>query len=99
MKRVAILISGAGSNMVALADSMTGGHPGRPVLVLSNSPDAGGLAKAAARGIATAVVDHRTFGCDRAAFEAHMQTAHFAKMDAESADMVARKLVHTGQVI
>lgn len=36
---------------------------------------------------------------DRAAFEAHMQTPHFAKMDAESAEMVARKVVHTGQVI
>ena len=39
-KRVAILISGGGSNMVALADSMTGDHPARPVLVLSNDPAA-----------------------------------------------------------
>ncbi len=61
MKRVAILISGGGSNMVALADSMVGDHPGRPVLVLSNRPGAGGLDKAAARGIATAVVDHKSF--------------------------------------
>jgi len=67
--RVAILISGSGSNMVALADSMASDHPARPVLVLSNNPQAGGLAKAAARGIATAVVDHRPFGKDRAAFE------------------------------
>lgn len=72
MKRVAILISGGGSNMVALADSMTGDHPARPVLVLSNDPAAGGLTKAAARGIATAAVDHRPFGKDRAAFEAEL---------------------------
>ena len=70
MKRVAILISGSGSNMVALAESMAGDHPARPVLVLSNDPDAPGLARAAARGIPTAAIDHRPFGKDRAAFEA-----------------------------
>ena len=69
-KRVAILISGSGSNMVALAKSMTGDHPARPVLVLSNVPGAGGLAKAEAMGIPTAVVDHRPFGKDRDGFEA-----------------------------
>lgn len=72
MKRVALLISGGGSNMVALADSMTGDHPARPVLVLANDPEAGGLAKAAARGIPVAVVDHRPFKGDRAAFEAEL---------------------------
>ena len=72
MKRVAILISGGGSNMVALAESMAGDHPARPVLVLSNDPGAGGLAKAAAMGIATAAVDHRPFGKDRAGFEAEL---------------------------
>jgi phosphoribosylglycinamide formyltransferase-1 len=55
--------------MVALANSMVGDHPARPVLVLSNNPDAGGLAKARDLGIATAVVDHREFGTDRNAFE------------------------------
>ena len=55
--------------MVALVNSMTGEHPGRPVLVASNDPAAGGLAKAAAAGIATAAVDHRSFGKDRGAFE------------------------------
>ena len=70
MIRVAILISGGGSNMRALADSMTGDHPARPVLVASNDPGAAGLSHAAARGIAVAAVDHRAFGGDRAAFEA-----------------------------
>ncbi len=71
-KRVAILISGGGSNMVSLVDSMTGDHPARPCLVLSNDPHAGGLVKAADRGIATAAVDHRPFKGDRAAFEAEL---------------------------
>lgn len=70
MKRVAILISGGGSNMVALVRSMTGDHPARPVLVLSNDPAAKGLERAAEMGVATAAVDHRPFGKDRAAFEA-----------------------------
>jgi len=74
-RRVAILISGGGSNMEALAESMRGDHPARPVLVLSNRPEAGGLARAAARGIATAHVDHRPFGDDRAGFEAALQEA------------------------
>lgn len=71
-KRVAILISGGGSNMVSLVDSMTGDHPARPCLVLSNEAQAGGLAKARDRGIATAVVDHHPFKGDRAAFETEL---------------------------
>ncbi|MCA0994758.1 phosphoribosylglycinamide formyltransferase [Alloyangia pacifica] len=73
MKRVAIFISGGGSNMVTLAESMTGDHPARPVLVLSNNADAGGLKKAEAMGIPTAVVDHRPFKGDRPGFEAALQ--------------------------
>lgn len=84
MKRVAILISGSGSNMVALAQSMTGDHPARPVLVLSNDPAAGGLARAAAMGIATAAVDHRPFGKDRAAFEAALN----AELDKAAPDIL-----------
>lgn len=73
MKRVAILISGSGSNMVTLVRSMVGDHPARPVLVLSNNPDAGGLEKAAALGVPTAVVDHRPFEGNREGFEAAIQ--------------------------
>lgn len=70
MKRVAILISGGGSNMAALCRSMTGDHPARPVLVAANDPAAGGLARAREMGIATAAVDHRPYGADREGFEA-----------------------------
>ncbi|WP_145104534.1 phosphoribosylglycinamide formyltransferase [Cereibacter sediminicola] len=70
MKRVAVLISGGGSNMLALVRSMVGDHPARPVLVASNDPGAAGLAKAAALGVPVAAVDHRPFRGDRAAFEA-----------------------------
>lgn len=72
MKRVAILISGGGSNMLALARDMTGAHPARVVLVASNDPAAAGLARAEALGIATAAIDHRAFGRDRSAFEAEL---------------------------
>lgn len=68
-KRVAILISGGGSNMVQLVRSMTGDHKARAVLVASNDPAAAGLARAAGMGIPTAAVDHRPFGRDRTAFE------------------------------
>ncbi|MDM7930453.1 phosphoribosylglycinamide formyltransferase [Tabrizicola sp.] len=80
MKRVAILISGGGSNMLELVRSMTGDHPARPVLVASNDPSASGLAKAAALGVPVVAVDHRPYGRDRAAFEAalqaHIEAAH-----------------------
>ncbi|WP_171207384.1 MULTISPECIES: phosphoribosylglycinamide formyltransferase [unclassified Ruegeria] len=71
-KRVAILLSGGGSNMVSLVDSMVGDHPARPCLVLSNDANAGGLKKAADRGIPTAAVDHRPYKGDRPAFEAEL---------------------------
>ena len=48
--RVGIFISGGGSNMRAMAESMTGDHPARPALVLSNNADAGGIAWARAQG-------------------------------------------------
>lgn len=69
--RVAILISGGGSNMLALLRDMAAAdHPATPVLVASNDPAAAGLSKAAAQGVKTAAVDHRPFGKDRAGFEA-----------------------------
>ncbi|MBA3910254.1 MAG: phosphoribosylglycinamide formyltransferase [Rhodobacter sp.] len=69
MKRVAILISGGGSNMLALVRDMVGDHPARPVLVVSNDPAAAGLTRAAALGVPVAAVDHRAFAGDRQAFE------------------------------
>jgi phosphoribosylglycinamide formyltransferase-1 len=60
LKRVGILISGRGSNMVALLDAMSGGHiPAQCALVLSNVADAPGLQAAAERGVTTAVVSHK----------------------------------------
>ncbi len=72
-KRVAILISGGGSNMMSLVRAMENGDiAAKPVLVLANNADAGGIAKAKAQGIATEVVDHRPYQGDRAAFEARL---------------------------
>jgi phosphoribosylglycinamide formyltransferase 1 len=69
-KRVAVLISGRGSNMTALIEAAKAeDYPAEIVLVLSNEPDAAGLARARESGITTAVIDHRPFGDDRAAFE------------------------------
>lgn len=84
MKRVAILISGGGSNMLALVRDMVGDHPARAVLVASNLPEAAGLIRAARLGIATAAVDHRSFQGDRAAFEA----ALMARIIGASPDIV-----------
>lgn len=58
--------------MAALVRAMAGDYPARPVLVLSNRPEAGGLGKAQALGVPIAVVDHAPFGPDRAGFEAAM---------------------------
>lgn len=66
MKPYVILISGRGSNMEAL---LAAGLPGQCAAVISNRPAAAGLAAAAARGIATAVVDHRAYPM-REAFDA-----------------------------
>lgn len=76
MKRVAIFLSGGGSNMVALLDDMArGDHAGAPCVVLANSADAGGLARAQERGVPAVAVDHRPFKGDRAAFEAAISAA------------------------
>jgi phosphoribosylglycinamide formyltransferase-1 len=83
---VGILISGSGSNMVALVRAMQAGEvPGRPVLVLSNEPAAAGLAKAAELGVPTAVVDHRAWKGDREPFDAEVDAA----LRAAGAEVVA----------
>ena len=69
-KRVAVLISGRGSNMTALIEAAkTKDYPAEIVLVVSNRMDAAGLARAREAAIATAVIDHRPFRDDREAFE------------------------------
>ena len=73
--RVAILISGRGSNMQALVKAASApDYPAKVGLVLSNKADAAGLDWAAARGIPTALVDHKAFGKDRRAFEEAMHS-------------------------
>ena len=73
-KRVAVLISGRGSNMAALIEAAKDpAYPAEISLVLSNVPDAGGLEVAKASGVATEVVDYKLFGKDRAAFERALQ--------------------------
>ncbi|CAN7213536.1 phosphoribosylglycinamide formyltransferase [Brevundimonas sp. LjRoot202] len=68
--RVAVLISGSGSNMAALVDAARADDcPFEIALVLSNRPDAGGLAIAREKGVAVAAVDHRVFAKDREAHE------------------------------
>jgi phosphoribosylglycinamide formyltransferase-1 len=71
-KRVAILISGGGSNMLQLIKSMDVDHPAHPVLVLSNNPLSPGILRAKELGIATKTLDHRPFGKDREQFEAKL---------------------------
>lgn len=69
-RRVGVLISGRGSNMQALLHAAAEpDYPARVVLVLSNRPDAAGLATARQAGVEAVCVDHRPFGRDRAAHE------------------------------
>lgn len=84
MKRIVVLISGQGSNMDAIMRaSEAEDWPARVVAVISNRADARGLALAKARGIATAVVDHKAHA-DRASFDAALAEA----IDAHAADLV-----------
>jgi phosphoribosylglycinamide formyltransferase 1 len=84
-KRVAVLISGRGSNMAALIEAAKDkNYPAEIVLIISNRPDAGGLLVARAAGIATEVVDHTEFGKDRAGFERAVQ----AILEKERIDLV-----------
>jgi phosphoribosylglycinamide formyltransferase-1 len=84
-KRVAILISGRGSNMVALIEAAKASDfPAEIALVLSNKADAGGIASARGSGIATEVVEHKPFGKDREAFDRAVQ----AKLEAYRIELV-----------
>ena len=83
--RVAVLISGRGSNMVSLIEAAKAAdYPAAIVLVISNNPDAAGLAYAREAGIPTAVVDHRPFGENRTAFEQALD----AQLDAHRIDLL-----------
>ena len=76
MKRVAILISGRGSNMSALIEAAKAENfPAEIAVVISNKGDAGGLEKARAAGVPILVIDSKPFGKDRSAFEAKLQAA------------------------
>src|SRR6185295_1700878 len=75
-RRVAILISGRGSNMAALIEAARAtDYPAEIVVVISNRSDAGGLEKARQSGIAALTIESQPFGKDRAAFEAVLQSA------------------------
>lgn len=69
--KLAILISGRGSNMEALLKAIAAdpAFPAEPVLVVSNKPEAAGLKIAEAADVPTVAIDHRAYGKDRVAFE------------------------------
>src|SRR5467141_3894194 len=84
-RRVAILISGRGSNMAALIQAAAAeDFPAQIVVVVSNRADAGGLETAKARGIPTVTIESKPFGKDRAAFEAVLQPA----LDQHKVDLI-----------
>ena len=71
--------------MAALIESAKAAdYPAEIALVISNRPDAAGLARAAAEGIATAVIDHKRYGNDRGAFERALQ----AELEAHRIELV-----------
>ena len=71
LSRVAILISGAGSNMVRLVQMLqASGSPGEAVCVVSDDPGAAGLGRAQALGVPTAVAEGQAHRGDRASFDA-----------------------------
>jgi phosphoribosylglycinamide formyltransferase-1 len=80
MKNYVILISGRGSNMEAMLAAKL---PGHCAAVISNRPNASGLAYAAERGVVTAVVDHKGH-TDRAAFD----VALAAEIDRHASDLI-----------
>ena len=84
-RRVAILISGRGSNMAALIEAARASDfPAEIVVVISNRPEAGGLERAKASGVPTVAIESKPFGGDRAAFEAVLQAA----LDQHKVDLI-----------
>jgi phosphoribosylglycinamide formyltransferase 1 len=84
-RRVAILISGRGSNMAALIEAASlKDFPAEIAVVISNRADAGGLEKAKASGVPTITIESKPFGKDRAAFEVVLQRA----LDQHSVDLI-----------
>ena len=84
-RRVAILISGRGSNMAALIKAAMAEHfPAEIGLVISNRSDAPGLETARASGVPTLTIESKPFGSDRAAFEAVLQSV----LDHHSIEMI-----------
>ena len=84
MKRIVILISGGGSNMQAIVRACAAeGWPAQVAAVISNRPDAGGLAFAREQGIPAVVIDHKGFA-NREAFDAELMKA----IDGYSADLL-----------
>ena len=89
-RRVAILISGRGSNMAALiAAAKPADFPAEIAVVISNRADAGGLATARDNGIATVTIESKPFGKDRAAFEAALQGLYSIGMEQSSSASAA----------
>jgi phosphoribosylglycinamide formyltransferase-1 len=83
-RRVGILISGRGSNMASLiAAARRPDYPAEIALVISNRPDAPGLARAGGAGIRTDVIDHKCYP-DRTAFETELGRA----LDSEGIELV-----------
>src|SRR6202795_3595896 len=84
-RRVAILISGRGSNMAALIKAAAAeDFPAEIAVVISNRSEAGGLEKARACGVPAVTIESKPFGKDRAAFEAVLQSA----LDQHSIDLI-----------
>ncbi len=84
-QRVAVLVSGRGSNLGALIEAAKEkNYPAEIALVISNRPDAGGLSLAQAAGIPAEVIDHSKYGNDREAFERALQ----ALLEAHKIDLV-----------
>jgi phosphoribosylglycinamide formyltransferase-1 len=84
-RRVAILISGRGSNMTALVEAARRqDFPAEIVVVISNKADAGGLVKARDSGVPAVAIESAPFGKDRAGFEAKLQSA----LDEHGVDLI-----------